>query len=215
MCLCVQGAAQTRFNELSAALKDPASAESRQATGLGIPVQSTAQDATASIGVIIGITIGVLLLIAVIVLVIVLVVRYRSGRGGYNDKLSTPLLDRSLPAHQHEPVIGSPFNMTHDKGESQVLSRLVSLNEAKAKRDTDVLVPDLSSSGAPIVSSAGGVRHFRLLADIRDVGEAVLTGMRMGTQGTVEPADLTTSDWIWATLEGRSGWVPRNHMQLE
>lgn len=217
------GAAQNRWNELSSALRDPNSLESIQATSLGIPVLRTAlvTGSDPTIPIIIGAVIGGLLFVAAIVILsIILVKRHRDNggtSGGFRRRRrgeqSEPLLAEPLRSTSSSgggggegAIIGSPFNVTHDQGESRVLKSLVPLEEAKARQtqreDALELLP-------------GKTKQFRLIADIHDVGDAVLTGCKGGSVGYVDASDLVGGDWIWATIDNRSGWVPRNHMAFE
>jgi hypothetical protein len=78
----------------------------------------------------------------------------------------------------------------------------------------------------------------RLIADVRDVGEGVLTGARVGEVKILfvvifvfekkkkkkkkkknQFAEILQSDWdkkgdwVWGTVGTRAGWLPRNHLQ--
>ena len=124
-----------------------------------------------------------------------------------------------------EHVIGVPFDVNHVHGGSKVLSNLVTHDEAKRRQTGDgapaaattAAAPARTAGAAPAVPAvpAGGGRlRFKLIADIRDVGEGVLTGARLGEGVEIVPADWSKKgDWCWATIGSRQGWVPVNHLQ--
>lgn len=200
------GSAQTRFNQLSSELTNPNSGASQFAANNGIPVTSTSQNGGGggggpSIGLIIGIVIGALVLAAIIVIVAVILVK----RKRESDSKYTPLLDVKRGGVDNtatEHSIGAPFDFKHEHGESKM--SLVSREDA-AKN------PATYSVGT--IGKKGKTQRFRLIAEIRDVGEGVLTGYKAGTLGTIEASDLSSAtDWVWATMQdGRSGWTPLNH----
>lgn len=194
------GAALTRFDQLAAAVGNSASPDMRDAVLLNIPIEAVTRETTAAdVGLVIGVVVAVCL-VALIVVGVLLLVRYkRSGGspgGGYrlhNDDLGAPMVQQP----PREVVIGEPYNLKHDQGESVVLDRLVPLKVAQASHGPDKSAPELKG---------GKAKQFRLLADIRDAGEGVLTGEKAGTLGSVDVSDLTGADWIWASINGRTGW---------
>ena len=102
------------------------------------------------------------------------------------------------------------------KGDARYTPLLESQNRVNAyepSSSTSSYQPAPGVSSPPVVA---GERRFRLIADIRDTGEGVLTGEKMGTMGIVTEEELEGGqDWVWVSVEGgKRGWCPRNHMTL-
>lgn len=215
----IQGATSqevlNRFTQLSTLLADPNSAESIQARNSGIPVirSTTVTPAAESppIGLIVAAAIGgVLILIGIIILSIIAA---RKCRDRQANERYTPLMSMGTSG-SHD--IGTPYAFTHDHGESSAAKNLVSREEAqqaqmaRAAAGGSLRGPSPNSAARPSV--VPGVKHFKLIADIRDVGQGVLTGAKLGSLVEVQDRDYTETDWIWGTIGGKSGWVPRNHL---
>jgi hypothetical protein len=97
-----------------------------------------------------------------------------------------------------------------------VLSNLVSHQEAQRRQGGDsVTAPAIvTAPAAPAVPAAPGRLRFKLIADVRDTGEGVLTGARLGEGVEILQSDWAKKgDWCWASIGARQGWVPVNHLQ--
>ncbi len=143
------------------------------------------------------------------------------GRGGGGSSSSS--------SSGGEHVIGAPFDVNHVHGGSKVMSNLVSHEEAQRRQTAgggDVApsravaaAPAASTPAArvaPPVPAAPGRMRFKLIADVRDIGEGVLTGARLGEQVEILQVDWAKKgDWCWATIGSRQGWVPVNHLQQQ
>jgi len=214
------GEALARYNQLTTELADPGSTTSIFANNLGIPVirSSTVAPGSSGGGVPIGLIVAAAIggIIVIIVAIIVIVFCCRRYQNKSNDRY-TPLMTMnsssssssssggSLSASQHE--IGTPYGFAHGSGDSKAASNLVS-RESFARRQNPAAQVDTAPRG-------GGHRKAKLIADIRDVGQGVLTGAKMGSLVRIEEKDWTDGDWVWATIDGRQGWCPKNHLQLE
>lgn len=215
------GTAAARYTQLSAQLAIPGSADAIRANNLGIPVIRSATVSPQAavppfpIGLIVGAAIGGLLLIGVIIFFSIIAVRKcRDNRHSHYSPLlpSTSSTGVEMSAASHD--IGAPYGFKHDHGESRATNNLVSRDEFAQRQKAGG-----GGAAAPVAARAAATpsepfKRFKLIADIRDVGEGVLTGAKAGTLYTVLEKDLTGQDWIWGTLDdGRSGWLPANHGQ--
>lgn len=201
------GTAQARFAQMSSDLANPNSALSQQFSAAGMRVISTSSGSPVPLGLIIGAAVaGTLLIAGIVVLIVVLVKRHQRE----NDSKYTPLLDMNRQDHQQNHEIGAPYGMEHKAGEGNV--KLVGRDTFQRKQASQVSVAVGAGAGTPTATS--GARRFRLIAEVRDKGEGVLTGAPMGADGVVEEKDFQPGvDWLWATVLGRSGWIPANHLQ--
>jgi hypothetical protein len=155
-------------------------------------------------------SVAVLLLLSVIL--VFCCCKYCSER---NSSTYTPLMPERSPAYSNGGTemhsIGSPYSLKHDSGDSPATNNLVSREEFSRKQNyANVGSTGRAGAGAPPPGER--VMRFRLIADVRDAGEGVLTGARLGEFAEVLEKDYTDSDWVWATIGGRSGWCPRNHL---
>ncbi len=116
-------------------------------------------------------------------------------------------------------VIGAPFDVSHKGGDGTAMSNLVTHSEAKRRlaaggsdpQAQAQLQPQPQPQARPAASES--VLRFKLISDVRDQGEAVLTGARMGEAVEIASADWAKrGDWCWATVGTRHGWVPCNHL---
>ena len=205
------GEAANRYAQLSSELMDPNSATSIQARDLGIPIlrSQTLNPGDYSSGPALGLIIaaavgGVILLILIVVIAVVCIRKHKSG----SRERYTPLMTMNSSVNgnssneNHE--IGTPYAFTHAGGDSKAPSNLVS-RESFARRQN-------SSAQESVSKGSGNVKHMKLIADIRDVGQGVLTGCKAGALVDIQEKDWNEGgDWLWVTINGNSGWAPKNH----
>lgn len=195
------GVAWGRFTALSASFANSASPESTTMASAGFTVSTFALPGGGggpSIGLIVGVVVAGLLAVIVVVAMVIWCLRRRT-RTTY---------DVGPSSDYH--AIGSVMSVEKVAG-SETDMKVISLEKAMEQRR---FASVSKASGAGGAASAAAAHTYVLMADIVDRADGVLTGATAGTEVVVLPEEFDpTKDWVWGSIAGKQGWVPRLFLQ--